>query len=482
MIIELVDDFYPLLRGWGMFEEASRILKILLPLLALFIGFLPAHSSGQAFKDASEVRLSNGLKVILLENHKSPMITFQVWYRAGARNERVGKTGLAHMLEHMMFKGTRKVSGEEFSKIISDNGGEENAFTSHDFAAYFETLSSDRIGISLMLESDRMANLVLRESDFQTEHLVVIEERRMRTEDNPQAFLLEQLDAAAYQSQPYHWPVVGWPADIERITLEDVRDFYSNYYSPSNAFIVVVGDFNKQTLVPEIEKAFGPIPSGTAHRQFMIQDPPQSGERRIVVNRPAQVGSLVVGYHAPNVQNSDCYVLEVIRAILSEGKSSRFYDRLVRKGLAIGATVDYSPVDRDPGLFYLFASVLPDKNMAEVEKALYDELENLKTTSVDPAVLLKAKNQLEASFVFDQDSIFSVGQNLAQYEIASRWQDIDEYVPSIRKVSPEDIRRVAAQYFTVENRNVGVLVPAGRPEEAPSQPPAGMRDKTIRLR
>jgi zinc protease len=450
-------------------------------IFAVLFGLIPSNSFGQAFKDASEIHLSNGLKVILLENHKSPMVTFQVWYRAGSRNERVGKTGLAHLLEHMMFKGTRKVSGEEFTKTISDNGGEENAFTSHDFAAYFETLSSDRIGISLTLESDRMANLVLRESDFKTERLVVIEERRMRTDDNPQAFLLEQLDAAAYQSQPYHWPVVGWPADIERISLEDVQSFYSDYYKPSNAFIVVVGDFKKELLIPEIEKAFGGIPSGTAWQQFMIQDPPQSGERRILVERPAQLGNLLAGYHVPNLRNPDSYVLEVIRAILSEGKSSRFYEHLVRKGLALEATVDYSLATQDPSLFYIMVSVLPDKNMADVEKALYDQLEQLKTTPVGPEELQKAKNQLEASFVFDQDSIFSLGQNLAQYEIAFQWQAIGDYVPSIRGVTPEDIRRVADQYFTVRNRNVAILVPAGPPEEAPAAPPGGMKDKMIRL-
>jgi len=458
-------------------------LKItILLLFAAFLWLIPSNSSGQAFKNATETRLSNGLKVILLENHKSPMITFQVWYRAGSRNERVGKTGLAHLLEHMMFKGTPKVSGEEFSRTISDNGGEENAFTSHDFAAYFETLSSDRIGISLTLESDRMANLVLRQSDFQTERLVVIEERRMRTDDNPQTFLLEQLDAAAYQSQPYHWPVIGWTADIERITLEDVQNFYSSYYNPSNAFIVVVGDFKTDVLVPEIEKAFGGIPGGTATPRTVIEDPPQSGERRIEVERPAQIGSLIVGYHVPNLHDPDSYVLEVIRAILSEGKSSRFYEKLVRKGLALEATVDYSPVSQDPGLFYLMASVLPDKSMDEVEKTLYEELESLKTTPVDSEVLGKAKNQLEAAFVFDQDSIFSLGQNLAEYEVASEWQDIDKYIPSIRNVSGEDVMRVATRYFTGQNRNVGILTPTGPPEKAPPQPPGGMKEKMIRLR
>ncbi len=450
--------------------------------LAISLCFLPSLCFGQAFKDAAEARLSNGLKVILLENHKAPLTSFQVWYRAGARNERVGKTGLAHLLEHMMFKGTNKVSGAEFTRIINENGGEENAFTSHDFAAYFETMASDRIGVSLELESDRMQNLVLRESDFLTERMVVIEERRMRTDDNPQAFLLEQLEAAAYQSQPYRWPVVGWPEDIERLTLDDVHAFYSDYYNPSNAFIVVTGDFKKEELLPRIEKAFGGIPSGTPKKQYLIQDPPQTGERRILVRRPAQLASIIVAWHVPNVRDRDSYVLDVIRAILSEGKSSRLYERLVRgKALAVEVSADYSLVTQDPSLFYISASVLPGKEMTEVEKEIYEELEALKTIAVDPRELEKAKNQLEASFVFDQDSLFSLAENLAQYEISSEWSDIQKYVPSIRSVTPEDVQRVAARYFTENNRNVGILVPTGPPEKAPA-PSGGAREKSIRLR
>jgi len=203
----------------------------------LWVMFLlfPALCPAEVFKDASEARLSNGLKVIMLENHKSPIISFQVWYRVGARNEKTGKTGLAHMLEHMMFKGTNEVSGEEFVRSIYELGGEQNASTSHDSTGYFETLVSDRIGVPIDFESDRMSNLVLRESDFRTERMVVLEERRMRIDDNPQSFLIEQLEAAAFQSQPYHWPVIGWAEDIERLTIEDVKAFYSTCYNPANA-------------------------------------------------------------------------------------------------------------------------------------------------------------------------------------------------------------------------------------------------------
>lgn len=457
-------------------------MKRLKPIIfMLIISLLPSVSWGQALRDVSEIRLANGLKIILLENRKAPLITFQVWYRAGSRNERVGKTGLAHLLEHMMFKGTHKVSGDEFTRMISENGGEENAFTSNDFAGYYETLSADRIGISIALESDRMSNLVLRESDFKTERMVVIEERRMRTDDNPQATLLEQLESAAFQSQPYHWPVIGWVEDIERIAIEDVQAFYSQYYSPANAFIVVVGDFRKEALVPEIEKAFGAIRGLPAPARYTIQDPPQQGERRVRVERPSQTGTVIAAYHVPNLFAPDAYVLEVIKAVLSSGKSSRFYNRMVRgRGLALETSADYNMVSQDPGLFYVSASYLPNKTPAEVESALYEELELLKTAAVDPRELDKAKNQLEASFVFDQDSLFSLGMNLALYEIASDWRLIGNYIPSIRSVTQEEIRRVAAKYFTPENRTVAVLIPTGPVEEAPAPSMGGMKDKIVR--
>jgi len=457
----------------------KRLKPVILMIMIAIL--LPSASLGQTFRDAVDLNLPNGLKIILQENHKAPLITFQVWYRAGSRNEHVGKTGLAHLLEHMMFKGTKKVSGEEFTRMISENGGEENAFTSHDFAGYYETLHADRIGLSIMLESDRMSNLVLRESDFKTERMVVIEERRMRTDDNPQATLLEQLESAAFQSQPYHWPVIGWVEDIERITLEDVQAFYSKYYNPANAFIVVVGDFRKEELTREIEKAFGPIQGPPALPRYVIQDPPQQGERRVRVERPSQIGTLIAAYHVPNLLKPDAYVLEVIKAVLSSGKSSRFYNRLVRgRQLALEASAEYNMEDQDPGLFYISASYLPNKTPAAVEAALFEEMELLKTTPVDQRELNKAINQLEASFVFDQDSLFSLGMNLAQHEIASDWRLIANYVPSIRGVTQEEIRRVAAKYFTPENRTVAVLIPTGPAEQAPATPTGGMKEKIVR--
>jgi len=342
--------------------------------------------------------------------------------------------------------------------------------------------------VPIDFESDRMSNLVLRESDFRTERMVVLEERRMRIDDNPPSFLLEQLEAAAFQSQPYHWPVIGWAQDIERLTIEDVKAFYSTYYNPANTFVVVTGDFKKQALLPKMEKAFGKIPAGAPAQQYFIQDPPQTGERRVIVERPAQVKSLVVAFHVPNLRSRDSYVLEVIKAILAEGKTSRFYDHLVRgKERVIEANVDYSLATRDPGLFYISVSVLPDKDLGEIEQAIYDELELLKKAPVGFREMQKAKNQLEADFVFDQESIFSLAQKLAQYETALDWASIGAYVPSIRSVGPQEIQRVASIYFTAQNRNIGILIPTGPPvnlptDAAPQPAGGGMKGRSIRLR
>ncbi len=453
-------------------------------LICLFFSLASGSGSFAAPPEApTEAFLSNGMKVILLENHKAPIVSLQVWYRAGSRNEQWGKTGLAHLMEHLMFKGTKKVPGGALSQTIEKNGGEFNAFTSSDYAAFFETLSSDRVQVALDLESDRMKNLVLSDRDFQTERMVVMEERRMRTEDNPEAFLLEQLNATAYQTQPYHWPPVGWSEDITRITLDDVRSFYRKYYDPSNAFIVVVGDFKRNDLLPRIEKAFGVVPKGTAPERPHYEDPPQSGERRIVVERPSRLASVVIGCHVPTVRSPDSYVLEVISAILANGKSSRLYDSLVTdKGLVIDADADYSPLNFDSGLFYISATLLPDKKTEEVEAAVNLELERLRNEPVEDTELEKAKNQLEANFIFMQDSLFNQGMLLAEYEIAVGWKVIDEYVPSIRRVTAEDVRRVAGLYLVAHNRTSGVIVPLAGEGGAP--PPAGssVRGGTVQVR
>ena len=454
--------------------------KVVLPLLFLFFLFIPLAEAGLKER-VFETILPNGLKVILLEDHKAPLITFQVWYRVGSRNEEWGKTGLSHMLEHMMFKGTKKIGPEEFSRIIQENGGNDNAFTTRDYTAYFENLSADRVQVSLDLESDRMQNLMLREEDFRTERMVVMEERRLRTEDNPQAYLIEQMEATAFQVSPYHWPTIGWMEDIARFTLEDLKKYYQTYYNPANAILVVVGDFQKEKLLPRIEEAFGTIAKGTAPKQERDRDPKQAGERRIFLKKEAQLPFLVMGYHVPNLREPDSYALEVIATILSGGKSSRFYQSLVReKRLVLEADADHSLLSRDPSLFYLSANLLPGKEVADVERALDQEVERLQKVPVGDHELEKAKNQLESSFIFGQDSLFYQAMLLAQHDIAHSWRAIDDYLPSIRKVTPEDIQRVANRYLIPDNRTVGILIPL--PPKEGKLPPAGssIKERIVR--
>jgi zinc protease len=450
-------------------------------LSSFFCLFFATTSFGGLADRVFEKTLPNGLKVLLLENHKAPVITFQVWYRVGSRNEQWGRTGLSHMLEHMMFKGSKRFSAQEFTRLIAENGGNDNAFTSEDFTAYFENISSEKAQVLIDLESDRMHNLVLKNEDFQTERMVVMEERRMRTEDDPQGYLMEQVQATAFQTSPYHWPTIGWKEDIERFTLADLKSYYSTYYNPVNAFVVVVGDFRKEDLLPRIEKAFGDISKGLAPDQKKDIDQPQSGERRVFAKREAELPYVVMAYHVPNLRSPDSYVLEVLAALLSTGKSSRLYQSLVQeKQLALSVDADNSLLSRDPSLFTLSAQPLPEKDATEVEKALNEELERLREKPVGLQELEKAKNQLEAAFVYSQASFFYQGMLLAQYEIGPGWRSIDEYLPSIRKVTPEDIRRVVNLYLTPDNRTVGRLIPLPPKEGKPASAESPASGRMIR--
>lgn len=409
-------------------------------------------------------RLGNGLEVILLENHRAPLATFQVWYRVGSRYEPWGKAGLSHLLEHMMFKGTTQVPADQFTRRVQELGGEYNAFTSKDFTGYFEKLGAADIQVAVDLEADRMHNLVLREEDFRTERMVVMEERRLRTETDPKADLREQMEATAFISQPYHWPVIGWSEDLARITLEDLTRHYRTYYVPSNAFVVAVGDFDSKTLYAQIEKAFGSIPAGEVPPFAGYKDPPQSGERVVTVEREAQLPYLLLGWHAPNGRDPDVYALEVLAAILSSGKSSRLHDALTRKNaVALEPDASYSFLSLDSDLFLIGAELLPGKTAEDGIAAAREVLDALAREPVGERELEKAKNQLEAAFIFQQDSIFSQAMLLALYEISGDWRGLDEYVPSIRKVTAEDVRRVAEKTFGVARRTTGILKPVGPP-------------------
>jgi zinc protease len=431
----------------------------LVALISLLTLSLAATSFGQDLRVTEKV-LPNGLKVLLREEHKAPIVTFQIWYRVGSRNERLGTTGMSHLLEHMMFKGTKKHGPKTFSQTVQRNGGNDNAFTSRDYTAYFENFAADRIGISLDLESDRMQNLLIDQKEFLSERDVVKEERRMRYEDDPVNTMTEQMMSVAFSAHPYQWPVIGWMADINSITRDGLYNHYRTYYAPNNATIVVAGDFDTKTLLPRIEKYFGSIPRGPEVPKVGAIEPKHLGERRVVVKKEAELPAIFAGYNVPTLKHADSYPLEVLQGILSSGKSSRLYKSLVYdKQIALYTGGDYDNVSTDPNLFILYAGVMPGRTAEEVEKALYAEIDRLKNEPVTDEELQKAKNQIEASFIMGQDSNFNQAMLLGQFETVASWKLLETYVGSIRAVTREDVMRVAKEYFSEESRTVGILVP-----------------------
>jgi zinc protease len=413
--------------------------------------------------DATNVRefiLDNGLKILLLENHKSPAVTFQVWYRVGSRNEKDGKSGLAHFLEHMMFKGTPTVKPEEYSRIIAKNGGRSNAFTSSDVTVYFATMSRDKIGIEIELEADRMANALLGDTYFEPEKKVIQEERRLRTDDNPVSALSEVAGAVAYTVHPYRRPVIGWMDDIQNLTRQDMVDFYKLYYAPNNAYIVVTGDFSTDELLPKIKAAFEKIPRGAEPPKVRAEEPPQRGERRVNLKKEAELPFVLMYYHVPNLKSPDSYALDLLSVVLAGGRSSRLYHELVyQKRLARNIDADYSGVSIDPTGFSITAQLMPGKAPTEVEREIDGLLEKVRTELIGERELQKAKNQIESSFVFAQDSIFGQAMKIGYYEAAAGWRMMDAYLDGIRRVTREDIQRVAKHYLDRDRRTVGVLIP-----------------------
>lgn len=429
--------------------------------LVFFTGLLLALPGTARATKVQEFVLDNGLKVLLLEDHKSPVVTFQVWYRVGSRNEKDGKSGLSHFLEHMLFKGTQKTKPEEYSRIIAKNGGRSNAFTSSDVTVYFATMSRDKIGTEIELEADRMANALLGETYFEPEKKVIQEERRLRTEDNPVSALGEATSAVAFTVHPYRRPVVGWMQDIENLTRQDLVDYYKLYYVPNNAFIVMAGDFSTEEMLPKIKAAFGKLPRGAEPPKVKAEELPQRGERRVVVKKEAELPFVLMVYHTPNLKSPDSYALDVLSVVLAGGRTSRLYHDLVyQKRLARGVDADYNGLSIDPSVFSVTAQLLPGKEPAEVEQEIDRVLEEVTSTLISERELQKAKNQIESAFVFGQDSIFGQAMKVGYYEAVGGWRLMDDYLDGIRKVTREDIQRVAREYLDRDRRTVGVLIPA----------------------
>ena len=438
------------LRGQGMAMAWMALCFILAPGLA----------DAQVTARVKESALENGLKILLLEEHKAPVVTVHVWYRVGARNEQPGTTGLSHLLEHMMFKGTSKLGPGQFSRVIRRNGGRDNAFTSEDYTGYFETFASDRVELALELEADRMRGLLLDRKEAEAEKHVVMEERRLRTEDEPISALREVMGAAAFQVHPYRQPVIGWMSDIEKLAREDLVRHYNTYYVPNNAVLIVVGDFKSDELLPKIRHHFGAIPRAADPPAVRAIEPEQRGERRLVLKKEAELPFVFMGYHVPNLKHPDNFALEILAYILSGGKSARIYKSLVyEKQLALFAGGGYDRESIDPNLFPFYASVMPGKTSEEVEQALTAEIERVKNEPIPDRELQKAKNQIEAGFLFGQDSVFNLARQLAEYEIVAGWRAWEAYLPGIRAVTAADLQRVARVYLTPDHRTVAVLIP-----------------------
>jgi zinc protease len=452
-------------------------LYFLLTLPALVLLFLSPPFLLAADKNwkVTQETFANGLQVVMLEDHRAPVVTVQVWYKVGARNERSGITGISHLLEHLMFRGTPKYGKGEFSRLVQAKGGSLNAFTSDDHTVYFENVAAPHLDLLLELEADRLANLTLDETSFEAERKIVMEERRMRTADEPAADLYEQVSAAAYTAHPYGWPVVGWMSDLENMTLADVKAYRKLFYAPNNVILIVAGDITPATVLPKIKATFGAIPTGAPIPKVTSEEPPQRGERRVTLKRPASLPLYVAAYHVPNLKSEDSFPLALLSVVLAGGRSSRLQTSLVeRKALVLGADANYDQSSKDPPLFTLSMRLAPGKRVQDAERALYQEVEQLKNKRVSAKELERAKNLVESSFVYGQDSLFYRAMQVGEYASLGNWELLLKFIPGIRAVSAADLQRVAKTYLREENRTVGILLPEGQPiRERPSSAARG---------
>ncbi|MDH5425276.1 MAG: insulinase family protein [Gammaproteobacteria bacterium] len=413
-------------------------------------------------------QLANGMKVLVQEDDRSSVVVSQVWYKVGASYEPEGKTGMSHVLEHMMFKGTPDYPAGKFSEIIALNGGSENAFTSKDYTAYFQSISSDRLELCLQLEADRMKNLLLDEAEFKKEVEVVKEERRLRTEDKPTSLTYERFNATAFQTGSYHHPVIGWMDDLDNMTVTDLRDWYSKWYTPNNATLIVNGDVQAEQVVKLANKYFGKIKAQPVPEVKLKAEAVQTESRYLKVEIPAQVPYLMMGYKVPSLTQAktaemaaDVYALEVLAGLLDGGNSARLSKNLVRgREIASSAGAGYNPYDRLDTLFMLSGMPAGKSNATELKTALLAEVEKLKTGLAEQAELDRVKAQVIASNVYEKDSLFYQSMQLGILETTGLgWQRKDEYLEKISAVTAEQVQAVAIKYLTDKTLTVAELKP-----------------------
>ncbi len=451
--------------------------------LALSLLIVPLLTTAAAFADAPKVferQLDNGLKILVKPDHRAPILTTQVWYKVGASYEYGGLTGVSHILEHMMFKGTHTRGPGEFSRIIAEHGGEENAFTGSDYTTYYQNLASDRLEVSFALEADRMRNLALDPAQFAKELEVVKEERRMRTDDDPQSLTYEHFDATAFLASPYGNPVIGWPGDLEQLTVEDLRTWYRLWYAPNNATLVVVGDVDPDQVFALAEQYFGPLKAETVAPPKTRAEPQQLGERRIRVKAPAQEPYLLMGYQTPAIADAEeawePFALEVLASVLDGGNSARLTRELVRGSrIAASTGASYSATSRLPGLFLFDGVPAKGHDIPALEQALRAQIERLAQEPVEPAELERIRTQLIAGKIFAKDSVFAQAMELGQLEsVGLPWTLADQYVDRLSAVTPEQVQAVARKYLTPDRLTVAVLDPQPLAGNQPQRAPTGL--------
>jgi zinc protease len=442
----------------------------------------PAGGEGPAATaQAFERTLPNGMKVLVKRDNRAPTAVHMVWYRAGSMDEVNGRTGVAHVLEHMMFKGTRTLAPGEFSRRVAAMGGRENAFTSRDYTGYFQQIHTSRLSEVMQLEADRMANLRLSDDEFAKEIRVVMEERRLRTEDRATALVYEQLMASAFTAHPYRHPIVGWMSDLESMTAADAQAWYDAWYSPSNALLVVAGDVDPEAVWALAQRTYGTIPARALPARKPQIEPPQRGLRRIEVKAPAENPYVAMAFRVPKLEAVDGdrepYALELLGSLLDGGDSTRFTRNVVRGSrVANRAGAGYDMTQRGPALFVLDGTPAQGRTTQDVERALRAEIERIAKEGVPQAELDRVKVQYVAGQVYKRDSVFAQAMELAGLEIVGlSHRDADRILERIRSVTVDEVRAVAAKYFGDDQLTVATLLPQPIGERRPAAAPAGLR-------
>ena len=413
-----------------------------------------------------EMTLANGLRVIVKEDHRSPVVVSQVWYKVGSSYEPDGNTGVSHVLEHMMFKGTDKYGPNEASRIIAANGGSENAFTGQDYTAYFQQWEKSRLPLSFEIESNRMRDLLLSEAEFVKEIEVVKEERRMRTDDNPNAWLQEQFGFEAWKTSPYGQPIIGWRRDLDSMTVPDLADWYRRYYAPNNATLIVVGDVDPDEVYSLAEHWFGSLEPSIVEENNPEPEPRFASGRDTTVERAARVPSFIRGYYAPVIDTSqpddwEPYALEVLAYVLDGGQSARFEKTLVRKSqLAASIWTSYDATARLDGMISFGGSPSQDVPIDALITGLEEQLEQIKTQVVSQQELDRVKAQLKAADVFERDSVFYQAMKIGRLvTIGLDWNLEEQWLEKISAITPEQVLAVAQKYLVPNNATTVKLSP-----------------------